>query len=110
MNHIYIFLLGCLFFLLFICYFYDHHPVKKLDKETISALKNMGLQEKQIDLLTKDEEIWYYNSLPTCIGYKDCKKSENYCPGTSIESQSRAIFEAIQNGGEHKLCPLVYSG
>ena len=109
MKHIYIFFSGCLFFLLLVCYFYDR-PVKKLDKKTISALKNAGLPERDIDLLTRDGEIWYYNSFPTCIGYKDCKKSENYCPGTSTESQSRAIIEAIQNGGEHNLCPFVYSG
>ena len=53
------------------------------------------------------------------MGYSEngatrCPKHENYCAGGngfgSGEMQALAVKEAIEKGGEHPMCPLIYPG
>jgi hypothetical protein len=102
-------------------YFYEH-KISIDDSEVWStAFQRVGLQ-KEIPLVTHDEEMWYHRGIATCVGYsgnisgeKSCDRSIFYCPGSvakygTAEEQALAVREAIRAGGEHPKCPLIYPG
>lgn len=80
------------------------------------------INTEYINNLSHDEDEWYYFGSPTCVAYGDwtdekqiCPRHETVCqwesnsfPDPSL--QAALIHEAIQNGGQHKDCPLIYLG
>ena len=82
------------------------------------AFRKVGLTKDQIADLTHDDEMWYYQGVSTCINYGDwddtCPKHEGVCAGGdtygNAMQQAAEIRLALQKGGVHPGCPLIYSG
>ena len=80
---------------------------------------NLGVKNINIDDISHDDDIWYYQKIPTCVAYegseynKACNKNIAYCGGGDTigtpKQQVVAVLEAIQNGGQHNMCPLIIS-
>jgi hypothetical protein len=97
------------------------HKVGILDSEVWKkAFEDHGLG-KEIEHITHDDEMWYHNEVSTCVAYrgsvndsKACNRSDKFCSGGktygNYDQQVLAIKEALMNGGEHPLCPLIYPG
>jgi len=116
-SHKYLWLAGILLFVLFLGYvfWHDHKHSISDDFQWVEKFLRVGVDPKDI---THDESVWYYKRRSTCVGYGDwkdeCPKHESYCAGERIfgdaNAQVDAIKKALERGGVHPECPLVYAG
>lgn len=109
---------------MFVIYVYvcDHKTSISDDKDWVDAFSKCGLSETEIDYITHDYDEWYHRGLNTCVAFgdfeDDCDFRNSFCakgepPKTKFGNrldQAKAVFDSIQNGGKHKLCPIIYSG
>lgn len=119
--HKYLFIAGTILFIIFLLYIYFcDHKQSILESEfwTKEFLK-AGFSKEKIEDIEHDDSVWYYKNRPTCVAYsgsffEKCLPYEHYCPGGNTfgipEKQIKALQEAIDNGGEHVDCPLIYPG
>ena len=118
--HRYLFIAGFIVLVAFLIYGFwcDHKEPIDMDPVWITSFKKQNLSTEQIDSITHDNGTWYYNGVSTCVGYGDwndkCPRHENYCEGGKVigdsDMQAKAVSEAIRNGGQHPMCPLIYKG
>ena len=118
--HLYLFIVGLVLFSMFLAYvFIYEHKIHIKGSAFESAFREVGLSN-EINDITHDDSMWYYKLASTCVGYGDksskCKKYESFCGGKNQNTygneyeQALAVKEAIENNGEHPLCPLIYPG
>lgn len=111
-----LFILGCLLLSFFLIYvFICQHRFSVTDKKWLDLFSRYHIPSKDI---THDESVWYYQNNNTCVFYSEnrndlCPRHSRYCSSGkstagSAEEQVKAIKEAINNGGEHPQCPLIY--
>lgn len=116
-THLYLWLGGVLLFTFFMGYafWYDHKERINNSQEWVTAFTSVGINPRD---MAHDEGVWYYKGRSTCVGYGDwndeCPRHECYCAGgktfgDSI-TQARAIKKALESGGTHQGCPLMYAG
>ena len=119
--HKYLFLAALILFILFVIYVYvcNHKVDVSSNLLWTEAFTGVGISAAMIDLATHDDSMWYYEGYPTCVAYggdfsRKCLPHEHYCSGGSVygtpDQQASAIKDALQNGGEHPQCPLIYPG
>lgn len=119
--HQYFFIAGLVLFVLFLIYVYGYDHQTTIKNNTIwkDVFVAVGIPEKNIDDISHDDDMWYYKGSSTCVAYggdfsKKCPKYESYCPGGDTYGdaflQALEVKKAIDNGGEHPLCPLIYHG
>jgi len=114
--HGYLFLAGIILVMIFIVYIYIcNHKVSLQDDWRFEFIK-LGLNADEI---THDDNMWYFRDLPTCVLFgrhmkDECPRYEGHCAGGenygTFKKQALAVKEAVHNGGEHPLCPLIYPG
>lgn len=115
--HKYLWLSGILLLLFFVGYVFYHNHKENIQNSDIwtAEFEGVGINSKDI---SHDEGVWYYRNFPTCVGYGDwndeCPKYESYCAGGKSfgdpKTQVKAIKQALENGGTHPECPLIYAG
>lgn len=118
--HLYLWIAGIVFAILFIGYtfWFDHKSHIDENESWVSRFENEGLSREQINDLTHDDTMWYYQRKSTCVGYGEpneaCPKNENFCSGGStygdFSKQAEEIAMALKKGGVHPDCPLIYLG
>ena len=119
--HGYLFVAGVVIFLMFLVYVFicEHKISIEGNNMWIEAFRKVGLPESQIRNLTHDDSMWYHKMISTCVAYggdfsAKCHRHENYCAGGDrygdAEVQAQAVKEALDNNGEHPMCPLIYPG
>jgi len=114
-----------LFFVVVYGFVYDHkehitmstHPNSA---EWLESFRKIGVHALVAEDISHDDDMWYFKGASLCVGYGDwtdrCKRHEAYCGGDSgkfvgtMDQQTRAIAEALKNGGVHPKCPLLYPG
>lgn len=80
--------------------------------------ENLSIPDEILDSLSHDADVWYYNGKSTCVAFgvanASCPKHFAVCSGGEnfgkLSDQLRNNIVAIQNGGEHPDCPLIYRG
>ena len=114
-----LFLANLLLFLVFLCYvLIAEHRTEVDDEKYKTRFKDLGLTESQIDKISHDDDLWYFQGESTCVGYSAspstrCPKNFCICSGETYETygtfeqQSKDVAEFIQ-GKLKKTCPLVY--
>ena len=119
--HGYLFIGGIVLLLMFLIYVFicEHKTDIEGNNMWHNAFKNAGLTQKQISNISHDDHMWYYKSASTCVGFsgdfsKNCYRYQNYCAGGDRYGdetlQAKSVKDAIDNGGEHPMCPLIYPG
>lgn len=117
--HLYLLIAGMVFLILFFGYiFWFEHKESIGGSQWEESFEKAGLAKEQISDITRDDSMWYYQKIATCVGYGDpkdlCPKHESYCVGGdtfgTLEKQASAVADAIKKGGIHGECPLIYSG
>ena len=77
---------------------------------------NAGLSEEQIlRISTCSTGEWFYNNEATCVAFGQendaCNADLLYCAKSGevgdLNSQAKAVAEAIENGGTHPSCPKI---
>lgn len=116
-KHLLLYACASILLLLFVLYvfLYDHKHSIADNQVWIEAFSKVGIDPQD---MTHDDTTWYYRRRTTCVGYgdwtKECPKYENYCAGDKIFGtpfqQVSAIKESLDNGGVHRLCPIIYAG
>ena len=114
-EHVYLWLGGALLLLLFIVYVFWHDHKENIDDDWAGKFRAIGIDPKD---MTHDDGVWYYRRRSTCVGYGDwtdeCPKHESYCAGGKVfgdsQTQVNAVGAALNNGGTHPECPLIYVG
>lgn len=88
--------------------------------EIYKQLEDLKIDEKTISSLSHSDRDWFLNNKRLCVGYVEGDKEINSFSNTNIlcnpmntvcpfnKPQSVLLKEAIDNGGEHPNCPLVY--
>ena len=120
-SHKLLFAFGVIIFFMFLIYVYvcEHKISIEKYKWWTDVFSRNGFTNSQIKNITHDNSIWYYKRKSTCVAYSEddlgkCDKSEHYCSGDhtygSRDLQVKNIKKAIDNGGEHPKCPLIYIG
>jgi hypothetical protein len=114
-----------LFFLVVYGFYYDHKEIAATSESTgdlwRASFKQAGLSDQIVEDLSHDNDTWYYQGKSVCVGYGDwrdsCKRFENVCSGGerknvngSADDQAREIKKALDAGGVHPDCPLIYAG
>lgn len=118
LAHCYLVIIGILVFTILSIYIYVYNHKIDIDNEWRSVFRKYGLSDKDIDLISHDDDSWYYDGISTCVGYGDwndlCPKYQRYCSNEPMfgnrKMQAKAVIEAIRNSGTHKECPLIYKG
>lgn len=132
--HLYLWIAGLVFLILFIGYIFWFEHKESIDGSFwMEKFKKAGLTSKEINDITHDDSMWYYQRVATCVGYGSpidaidspngspnaldslgCPKYESFCAGGdtfgTAEDQVREVIAAIRKGGIHEDCPLIYSG
>lgn len=117
--HLYLWIAGMVFLTLFFGYiFWFEHKESPEGEDWEKRFERVGLTKEQRRDITRDDSMWYYQKVATCVGYghpnDECPKHESYCVGGdtfgSLNDQALAVSEAIKKGGIHENCPLIYSG
>ena len=133
--HKYFFIASFILFIIFLLYVYFcEHKRGIVDNDLWEeAFLKAGFTETELDNIVHDDSLWYYRQgrhpissdennskyYPTCVAYssnfKDkCSPYEHYCAGDETYGdpiqQAKAVKKAVENGGEHVLCPLIYPG
>lgn len=119
--HSYMFIAGIVALVMFLIYVFicEHKISIEGNDMWTSAFMKTGLSNNKIHDLTHDDSMWYYKMRSTCVAYNGdfsgkCYRHENYCAGGDVygdeESQALAVKEALNNNGEHPMCPLIYPG
>lgn len=116
-SHWYLFVAGVVMLLFFLIYVYVCNHQIQIDESNLwkQIFEKIGLDPKSV---THDDSMWYYQGYPTCVAYgsfsNECSKHEHYCSGGNTYgdsiSQASAVKKAVDSGGEHPHCPLVYPG
>lgn len=121
-NHIYLFIIVVIFFLIFYCYAFrsDHKLYINKNPFWEKIFKSQGISENDFKYISHDDDCWYYKDSSTCVGYgypkdecKECKYYEHMCAGSdkksygTYEQQAKMIKDFIDNGLS-KDCPLIY--
>ena len=120
-NHLYLWVCGLGLLAIFLTYvFICEHRVPISDNEMWSGMfQKAGFTPDDVPKITHDDSMWYFNDIPTCVGYsgdfeKVCHQHEHYCSGRKVFgnalSQAINVKKAVNNGGEHPDCPLIYQG
>jgi hypothetical protein len=118
-SFIYLTVAAIIILIIFLIYIFQVNHKYDIDDNTFwsKLFKNAGFSASEILNITHDDDTWYYNGLSTCVAYSNnpntkCKKSDYYCPGKNIvgtpQQQVEAVRDAINNNGEHILCPRIY--
>lgn len=118
--HFYLWFTGAVLFLIFLGYaFVYEHKNNKLSNEWKVSFMKHGLTKKQIDGLSHDGDIWYYNAKSTCVGYggqdEKCPQFESVCSGGktfgNVNQQVINVIKAISSDelhpSLHPECPLI---
>jgi len=116
--HGYLFLAALIILIIFLVYVYLSNHRTEISQNNLwqEVFQKVKLNPED---LTHDDTTWYFQGRPTCVAYggsfeAKCPRFENYCAGGGTYgdpvNQALAIKKAIENGGEHPLCPLVYPG
>jgi len=119
--HGYLFVAGVVALMMFLVYVFicEHKTPISQNEMWTEAFRKAGLTPDQIRDMTHDDSMWYYQSRSTCVAYGGdfsgkCRRHENYCAGGDrygdAEAQAQAVKEALDKGGEHPMCPLIYPG
>lgn len=118
--HLYLCIAAFLLLLVFMCYVYICEHRRYISKNELwsKTFLESGLNKETINHLSHDDDTWYYKDKSTCVGYgneeEPCKRHESVCTGGkyygTAKEQAHAIVLALNNGGEHALCPLIYEG
>lgn len=119
--HGYLFIAGFVAIIMFLIYvFICEHKISINGNDIwVLAFKRNGMNDSQIKNLTHDDSMWYYKLKSTCVAYggdfsEKCRRYESYCAGGDKygdeDLQALAVKEALDNDGEHPMCPLVYTG
>ena len=118
--HLYLWIAGIVCIILFLGYIFWFDHKENIDGNPIweREFQNVGLTLEQINDITHDDSMWYYQRVATCVGYgsprDQCPRYESYCAGgntfSSFSEQAEAVKNAIMKGGIHQDCPLIYSG
>lgn len=107
---------------MFLIYVYvcEHKNYIYQNEIWVKLFSEKGLTSDQIQDISHDDDSWYYQEKSLCIGFSGdegnerCKRHEVFCAGGknigSPIQQVNAVVEAINSGGQHNLCPLVYEG
>lgn len=104
---------------LFFVYLCDHQSTISDNEQWIYALTNSGISKSDIEKLTHDDSMWFYNGISTCVGYSGdendkCSRFESVCSNNdrfgTFEDQARNIKYALEKNGVHPRCPLIYDG
>lgn len=116
-HHKYLWMAGVLLLLFFLGYvfLYDHKEGIQHSEEWVREFDRVGIDPRD---MSHDEGMWYHRRKSTCVGYGDwddlCLKHESFCAGGKTFGNSRiqvdAIKAALDNGGTHPDCPLIYAG
>lgn len=98
----------------------EHKIPIENDENWKKVFLDQGLNSNVIKDISHDDSMWYYKRSSTCVLYGDmnypeeCKKYEGVCAGGdnfgSSKNQAFEVKKAIENGGEHPKCPLIYLG
>ncbi len=120
-KYLYLFLAVFIILIIFLIYVFIYDHKSDVIGFWKDAFKKIGLSDKQINDVSHDDDVWYYKNTSTCVGYSEdfnkvCPKHEVVCDenltyGGGV-SQAMRVKDSIflGNEGEHKLCPLIYSG
>ena len=119
--HGYLFIAGVIMLIMFLSYvyLYDHKTFIEGHDMWEKAFLKVGTDKNKIQDITHDDNMWYYKGVSTCVAHSGdfsglCHRYENYCSGGDRYgddiSQAKAVKEALEDGGEHPMCPLIYSG
>lgn len=115
-THKYTWLAGALLLAFFIGYafWYDHKETIYYSEEWNRRFRAVGIDPRRV---THDDGMWYYDRKSTCVNYGDggeCPRHEGYCAGGktygTLDEQVLAVKEALENGGTHPECTLIYAG
>lgn len=115
-SHQILFIMGSILLSLFLIYvFICQHRFVVTDKKWLMLFEKYNIDPKDI---THDESVWYFKDRNTCVFYSEyeetkCPSHSRYCSGNLEKAgnpnfQIKALRDAINNGGEHPLCPLIY--
>jgi hypothetical protein len=115
---LYLFFLASCFLLIFVIYIYIVCPIHTSishDHKWNKIFIGLGMNKDDIDKLSHDSEVWYYERKNLCVAYgsdeERCPHHFSYCAGHTRygtdEEQAQAVIDAINNGNIHKLCPLI---
>lgn len=127
--HLYLFIAAVVLFSIFLVYVYVHnHRTSAEDSGFWTKVFYHNDMGEYLPHITHDDDVWYYKGRNTCVAYcghteptDRCPRNESYCAGVgepygapnsygSPNQQVQAIRLAIEKGGEHPLCPLIYAG
>lgn len=116
--HLYLWVAGLVTLILFFGYIFWFEHKEDIDRNNfwIREFERQGVSKEQIKDITHDGDTWYYQKVSTCVGYgnmnEKCPKNETYCSGGetygSPEQQTKSVYAAIQKGGVHEKCPIIY--
>lgn len=109
-GHVFIYTFSLIFFIILVLYVFSaNHKENPTTKHKNIFLK-FGMTDETIKSLKKDDISWFYGETNTCVGSlinNDCNSYDSLCP-KNIFDECYKIKEAIDNGGIHPLCPLLY--
>jgi hypothetical protein len=116
-QHAYVWLGAVILFFFFIGYafWYDHKESIQSSREWSDEFSRAGIDPRD---MSHDEGVWYHQRRSTCVAYGDwadeCPRHEAWCSGGKVfgdaASQVAEIKRALENGGTHPECPLIYAG
>jgi len=118
--HKYLYFASFILLLMFLIYIYtcDKQTYVDTDSMWTRTFKNIGLSDSDIEKISHDADVWYYDNKNTCVAYDDwrgeCPKELSVCANDSVGNateQAKLVQEAIinpKNKGRHPNCPLVY--
>lgn len=117
-EHNYLWLGGMLLLGFFMGYvfWYDHKEHINNNREWVDKFSAVGIDPRD---MTHDEAMWYHKRRSTCVAYggeyqRGCPRHESYCAGGKTYGDSQmqvdAVRHALENGGSHPECSLMYAG
>lgn len=133
-SHEYIFFASIAIFALLLGYIFIEHQYSITNNESmIEIFEKAGLTKDKIEEISHDDFMWYYRGKSTCVLYNNsdekCLEHEGYCSGDNILiqlsknneinlardakfgtlfQQAVEVRKAIEHGGYHPSCPLIY--
>nr|QBK86300.1 MAG: hypothetical protein LCMAC102_00950 [Marseillevirus LCMAC102] len=119
--HSYLFVVGIVSLIMFLVYVYICEHKTNIEGNGVweDIFQHIGMTPTQISELSHDDTTWYYQKISTCVAYNEnfsgrCQKHESFCAGGEffgdVLTQAKAVKLAIDKGGEHPSCPLIYPG
>lgn len=108
--HLYLWIAGLVFLVLYIGYIFWFEHKESIDGSFwVEKFKKAGLNSKEINDITHDDSMWYYQRIATCVGYGSPLDTFNSSSSNGSPNALDSLGIPSPNGSPSGECPKYES-